>query len=616
MPNPVLLRSILASVVLALLLSYPLCLHPWTEAIGSVDGDGAKHLWNLWWMRAEILQGPWGLETTLVNYPNGMRLYPIEPFNGLLALLIPLPPVPLSNLLALIHLSLMGIFTGALGRRICEYVRGDYILLDPERGGLIAGALAQGSAFSAFTLHVGVGELRQVWWIPLGLLCAWELREAALWGEWKRSILWSLALAASLAAAVLSCFYHGFFLATALAIWALATLRPNPQLLVGYALAASLSVAIVLPVVHTFSSSYGTDNQAPKEGFVDWMQNWRQPVETYKHAALDPYEAIVPRTGERQQSDRQMMAYTGGRYLGLSTLALACLGILAAPRRALPWVIVGLGSFVLAMGTVPWWQGEQLNWEGGRILLPLAWINRALSYTAEPLNFPARYLSVTTLALALLGSLASRWRWSIAIVPIALIDIAYNDLVPWPRASFSLPDMQGLEPGTGAVFEASFVVKAATAVQGGGEASVIAGIDPETRLRAMAAQIQLGRPIQGMPVERVDHWATDGMAWARALPLSENLANGRSTDERESLYLLRQRGFDRVLLTHDARNPPSPQLLAVLDHAMQRTSTAPYGTLWQIPEVNASPEEAAAWMAAQETRTARLSPAHLAPQYQ
>ncbi len=601
MPRRLLL---LQSFLLSLLLSFPLILHPFSQAIGSIDGDGPKHVWNLWWMRAEFWGGVWGLRTDFVNYPEGMSLYPIEPLNGILTAFLPLPPIFLSNMLALAHSTLLGLCAGWLGWRVSRNSMGAYV----------AGALAQGSAFSAFTLHVGVGELRQIWWIPLGLAMADCTREAAL--EGGRVWRWALGLAACLAGAVLSCFYHGFFLGTGLAIWALLTLRPSARLIGAWLLAAGLSIAVVLPVVRSFSASYDSNTQAPEENFTQWMQNWRQPVETYRFAALDPSEALLPRLEARKQTDRQQMAYTGGRYLGVSTLLLGFLGLIAAPRKALPWVGVAVGTFVLAMGTVPWWHGQQLTWEGGRLLLPLAWINRALSYVAEPLNFPARFLSVTTVALAVLGALACRWRRVWILVPISLIEVTAGDLVPWPRSTFPMPDMGALKAGEGAVFEASMVLKAGASSNDG---SVIAGIDPETRLRAMAGQLQLGRPIQGMPVERVDHWATGGMAWARALPLADALLqggfSGGKDQYRADLYLLRDRGFDRVLLTHDSEHGPPPGPRAVLDALMSPAGTAPNGTLWEIPEVPATPEEATRWREEQTERAAKLSAPALAPQY-
>lgn len=594
----------LLSVLVSLLVTWPMAIHPFSMAIGSQDGDGPKHVWNLWWMRREFWTGPLGLSTQLVNWPGGMELYPIEPLNGLFTALLPLPPIFLSNLLAFAHITLLGICTGWLGR----------LVSGTRRGGIIAGILAQGSAFTAFTLHAGVGELRQVWWIPLGLCLAIRMREACLESrpEWWK---WSLGLAAVLAGAVLSCFYHGFFLATALSTWALVTLRPNAKLLAAYALAAGLSAGTSIPVIKTFSATYGTDTR-PNTSFSAWMDDWGGHMETYKNAALDPQDFLFPRTKARRPVDRQMFAYTGGRYIGISVLLLSFLGILAAPRKAGPWVMVSLVGLILSLGTVPWWSGEQLTLNGQRVLLPLAWINRALAYFAEPLNFPARFLSVTTIGFAVLGGLAGRWKWTPYLVPIAILDVLAGDLVPFPRSMLTIPDMSGLEAGEGAVLDASMILKAAQSNPG--DSSVIAGIDPETRLRAMAAQIELGRPIQGMPIERIDHWATDGMAWARALPLSGAMTAGRldpSHNYQEDLWLLRARGFDRILITHDATNGPPPQAAGILNQLCTKASRAPYGSLWIIPEVTASESDQNKWIDEQNTRASKVGVPMLGEQY-
>ena len=291
------------SVALALLLTWPAAAHFRTAAVGSPDGDTVKHLWTLWWMRAEAFGGVSGLRTTLVDFPVGFDLWPIEPSNGVVAALIPLDPVPLSNFLAILHLSLLGLAAGWLGHLVSER----------RMGAHVAGALTQGSSFVAFTLHVGVGELRQVWWIPLGLACLLRARETL-------EARWFAALGASLVGATVSCFYHGFFLATAVAVLALATIRPSRRLLAGYALTALLSVAVVVPVVHRFSTSWAPADEQ-RDDFRTWMSR-RYELDTYRGAALDPVELFRPRDGA---PDRQALSYTGGRYLGICAAVLALL---------------------------------------------------------------------------------------------------------------------------------------------------------------------------------------------------------------------------------------------------------------------------------------------------
>ena len=70
----------LVSALLSVALTWPLALTLRSESIGSPHGDGLKHLWTLWWIRAEVMaKGAIPFQTQLLNYPEGMALYPIEP---------------------------------------------------------------------------------------------------------------------------------------------------------------------------------------------------------------------------------------------------------------------------------------------------------------------------------------------------------------------------------------------------------------------------------------------------------------------------------------------------------------------------------------------------------
>lgn len=590
----------LQSLVLALALTWPAPARFWTEAVGSVEGDGVKHLWNLWWMRAEAFSGPVGLRSDLVNFPTGLELWPIEPLNGLLSLLIPLPPVPLSNLLAVLHLFLLGLCAGWLGKVVSER----------PLGAFVAGALAQGSAFAAFTQHVGVGELRQTWWIPLGLVCLVKARTTL-------EPRWFGALALSLAGATLSCFYHGFFLATAVSLYALATLRPWPRLLGSYAAAALLSLAIVVPVIRGFSANYAPTEQRGADSFGDWMAK-RYELDTFRGAALDPVELLTPR--DAGAADRQTLSYTGGRYLGWIPLLLAGLGVVAAPRKAVPWLIVGAGGLLLSLGTVLWWDGALVAAGSGRVVLPLATLNRALAWVAEPMNFPARFVVVPTLAIAVLGALATRWRWLLVLVPAAVVEVAWGDLVPWPRATIVLPRV-AVAPAAldtlsrGAV--ADLTVFTRSAVPGADKIgqSWLARVDPESRTRGIAAQLVLDRPFSTVPIERVDHWGPEGLYWTAALPLAHALTGASVTDDdlRASAWLLADAGFAAVLLTHSCDNGP-PQSAASLDQALGARIPAGCATLWPVPAPTPAPD-APRWASEQSARATALAPPAMGPQF-
>lgn len=551
------LHLLLQSLALAVVASWPMLGHFGSAAIGSPESDTIKHVWTLWWMKQQLLSGG-GLHTELVNFPEGMSLYPIEPLNGLLSLMVPFGAVTTSNLLALVHLTLTGLCAGWLGK----------LVSGSDRGGLVAAALLQGSAFVAFTLHVGVGELRQVWWLPLGLGCLLRAHETR---EWR----WFLALAGALAGCVLSCFYHGLFLATAVAVVALVTLRPWWRLWVGYALAAGLSLAIVLPVIAGFSASFGKGR--PREVFG----THGEVLLEYRVEAAHLDDLVRWRTPDPEPEARQERAYAGGRYLGLLSLVLAAAGIAASPKRAYPWVAVALVGTVLALGSVLWWGDDKVRVGGHALQLPLAWLNDALTKHAEPINFPARFLALPSVALAMLGALATRWRWAFWLVPFALIDIAAHDLAVWPRLTVTLPDMAGIEDD--ALLLAGIGGPLA-------DLSLAAESNEESRTLAVAAQLTTGRATQAVPLERLDAWAPEGNLWLRGRTISAygNLARpGVQPPEEAAVVLdlvaMRDRGFTGLLLTH-RESRVDPRTEALFTRLCGSPVRAPHATVWKIPQ--------------------------------
>ena len=550
-------RLLLQSLMLAIVVSWPMLRYPSEAAIGSPESDTIKHVWTLWWMKQQLFTGG-GLHTSLVNYPDGMSLYPIEALNGLLSLLLPFGAVTTSNLLAFLHLVLTGLCAGWLGK----------LVTGTDRGALVAGALLQGSAFVAFTLHVGVGELREVWWLPLGLGCLLRAYETRQWR-------WFLALAGALAGCTLSCFYHGLFLATAVAVVALVTLRPWWRLWVGYALAAGLSLALVIPVVQGFSSTFGKGR--PQEVFG----THGEVLLDYRVEAAHLDDLVRWRSPAPEAEARQERAYAGGRYLGLLSLVLAAAGFAASPKRAYPWVAVGIVGTVLALGSVLWWGDEKVRVGGHALQLPLAWLNDALTKHAEPINFPARFLALPSVALAVLGALATRWRWAVWFVPFALVDVAAHDLAVWPRLTVTLPDMTGIEDE--ALLRAGIDGPLA-------DLSLAAESNEESRTLAVAAQLVTGRATQGVPLERLDAWAPEGNQWLRARAISALGTLARPgvqmpSPEAVSLDLaaLRERGFAGLLLTHrDTRADPATD--ALLTQLCGSPIRAKHGTVWKIPD--------------------------------
>lgn len=589
--------TLLQSLALAVLLTWPVSAHLSASALGSPDGDGLKHVWNLWWMRQEFWDGTWGLATTWVGFPAGMDLYPIEPFNLIFAALVPIDPVTLSNLLALLHLTLLGWCACGLG----------WLLSGRLGGALATGALTQCSAFAAFTLHVGVGELRELWWLPLGFCCLLRAQE-----DGQRR--WFFALGATLTLAMLSCFYIGFFLAIGVLTHALLTLRGKMSLLPRYAVTAVIAAVLTLVPFRYFAATYDPLDDRSVITFSEWTQS--RPRATYETAAVEPSQLLSWRNDERAGSSRQIMAYTGGRYLGLLTLVLAVLGVAAAPRKSAPWVGVALVAVVFSLGTVLLEGGEVVVFRGSRLVLPLAPLNQYLGFYAESINFPARFLALAAVALPAAAAAASRWRWTLVLVPLACLDMVQHDLVPWPRATFTLPDVRALKRDHSE--KGVLNITPFTYLRTPDAAQLLAYKNPEGRAAAIAAQIAMQRRFDIVPIERMDVWASRGLLWALPLPMLRSLASASpstAAEHREDLWLMRDRGFDKLLLTFVVINAEVERVEAFVTSVCGAPEKTPIARVWGIPKVDATDAESAAWREAHEATVKRIKPPKMGVQF-
>ena len=125
----------------------------------------------------------------------------------------------------------------------------------------------------------------------------------------------------------------------------------------------------------------------------------------------------------------------------------------------------------------------------------------------------------------------------------------------------------------------------------------------------------LDRPFQTVPVERQEMWALDGLLWTATVPLVVSAVDwdrGRE-QARESVWLLRQRGFGSVILTHTCGGAPDAQAAEVFDRFIGRRTSGRCFALWALPPLNASPAEGQRWLEAQADRVSRLPVPKLQP---
>ena len=590
------LKVVLVSVLLSLLLTWPAVLHLSDQVLGSPDADGGKHFWTLWWMNQSLVYlHDFPLTTGLVNFPVGMELYPIEPLNGLgVSLLFFLPLVAAINVIALINLSLTGILGAHLGRA----------LTGSAQAGLVCGILLQSSAISLFTIHSGVGELQHLWWLPLCFLMWHRLRSHMRWRD-------SATLGLSLAGASISCFYYGLFAGMGVAVLSITTIwagKESGKLLLRYALAAVISLAIILPVSLNFAGTFG-QGDPPRVGLMTYITdgNHGQPVTDPPSARLELSQLI--QTAERSTASREDVAYGGGRYIGLPALLLVFGALFLKLRKALPWIAVGGMGIVFALGSYLVAGGEVATTAvGTRYQMPFLYLNRALGYLVEPVNFPVRFLALTACAFAVCGALVAassfkgRKLASAALVLALLnaLSVQWGQMVPRPMPRFVppyYPALEDLPSDFGPLMDLTQAMRA----------------DPETRNASQSAQTVHRQAVQSVPIERIEKFAEEGQIWVKALPLLQWLKSidsgtpstlSESAEAEPGLALLKDRGFEGVLLIGPGANRAyHPDVYRAVAQVLGESEVEDgRSAVWRLPDHSYTEEEMQALRAIQATR--------------
>ena len=577
------------SVAVAVALTWPTVLRLDEFVLGSPDADTMKHLWTLWWIRHSVVHEH-GLpfSTELLNYPVGLDLWPIEPLNGLAAVAAPgLSVVTVSNLAAMVNLALTGVTAALL---VHELTRS-------RLAAVLAGLLLEGSSYAAFVIHVGVGELQHLWLLPLGF---WMLLRTTRTSSWR----WALGLGGVVIFTVLASFYHGIFLATGLVVLGVDQIVASThwrRTLALLALAAGTAVIVTVPLTRVFAGSYGIDPDERGDLHSGLNGAWTSTEVEDRTARLEPEQLFFGRLDWSAPDASQVRAYGGGRLLGFPLLGLVLVALWREPRRTLPWVAVAMVGIVLAMGSFASSGGRDLQPFGRAIVLPFAWLNFLLRVVAEPIHIHVRFLALTSTAIAVIAGLAvasglqgKRRLWSVLVVVLVLAnlaDVRLRQIVPWPMETFALPDFAALE------FLAEDESRAGVL-----DLTAVWAREADSRRRVMAAQMVHGRPIQEVPIERVEYFAPDGLRLAHSLRF---LRDAYTTDQEEvpvsvlnyraDFLTLQEAGFSWLLVTSpDEGWQLSGATLQALTRTFGRpTIDADRILLFSLPRLDCSPAEAA-----------------------
>ncbi len=404
------LLVLLFFTVLTLLMTWPLITKINTAYAGNNE-DLWTFQWDNWWTRYALQHGYDVLFTPVQFYPAGVSLaaHSLSFYNSLLW-------IPLAALVGDIAAYNITVLLTFILSGYTMYKLVEYLLKPVDRGSVNQGsgirdqgmdvpttdhrsripALIAGIIFAFAPYHfsqsLGHVSLASVQWFPLlALFILKATRETK-----RRNIMWIGLTTLLITATRLQFLVLGGVVFALLVLVDWLALRREwvrgawTRLIAGAAIGLLLSLPIVLPAVHLFTRAATPDELIADE------QTWGQTdlaayfVPMTYHPLLG---SIVQPLYESFIKNRAWMPY-----LGIVPLFLAMWGTLRQRRRALPWVTIGLFSFIMALGPFLRVNGAELTG------LPLPYALIGDRFPLNTLRSPDRYNLMLPLALAPLAA--------------------------------------------------------------------------------------------------------------------------------------------------------------------------------------------------------------------
>jgi hypothetical protein len=396
------LLVLLFFTILTLLMTWPLI-----TQLGSVYAGNNEDLWTFqwdnWWTRYALQHGYDTLFTPVQFYPIGVSLaaHSLSFYNSLLW--IPLAAlfgdIAAYNLTVLLTFILSGYTMTKLVEYLLQDSPGNARAILPAANNqrltttsaLIAGIIFAFAPYH-FSQSLGHVSLASVQWFPL--LALFILKAAR--EPHKRNSLWISLTTLLITATRLQFLVLGgvVFAIFVLADWLLLrrawTHGAWARLIGGAALGLLLSLPIVLPAARLYLQAETPDMLIADE------QTWGQTDLAAYFVPMTYHPVLGSSVQPVYQNFIKNRAWMP--YLGLVPLLLAVWGALRKPRRAGPWLAIGLFSFVMALG--PFLRVNGVAYEN--LGLPYALIGDR--FPLNILRSPDRYNLLLPLALAPLAA--------------------------------------------------------------------------------------------------------------------------------------------------------------------------------------------------------------------
>lgn len=394
-PLPPAVKAAGCALLLAIVVTWPVVLQPTELLVGHPGNDLWNHVWGYWWVGAELAQGRWPTQTTLLAFPDGGSLYFIDTVQALISLPLQIlsGPVIAYNMTVVFGLALSAFGAWLLAYQVsgCSVSAGVAMVIYGVSPHLL------GQAYN------GISETVCAGWLPIAL---WYLLRFMDRPTWRRAFV----LGALMAMCLLTSWYYGLFavLATGvLVLWRGARqpfVQPWLRTLGRLSVATVVGLVLTAPALTLFRSSLDAPDalvtRDPAFVQASLLYHNITDLAAFFHPTKIPSPDLYTLYGE----ELLIVIYLG--WVGLA-LALAAFLFTRRHREFGPWVWLGLFFFVFSLGPYLNMAGQMVEIDGRRIPLPFLPLFDVLPLFSR-ISHPFRFVVGVSLAISIVAASGTR----------------------------------------------------------------------------------------------------------------------------------------------------------------------------------------------------------------
>ena len=453
------------AVLITAIFTFPLVLFWRTHIPGLAISDGINHAWYAWWYQHAFFDlGHSPAEIDLLYYPHEyshplMTATPWSRFLPSFAVYFGASMQEAYN----VHLFFSYVFTWVFMSLLCRELTGN------REAAILGGAIF--AFFPNRNMHALSGHFTQI------LTYTYPLLVLALWRIWKkptlkRGVWWGAAFVVT---ATVDLMPLAYFAVPVVGIMLLFFLLKDRMHLLSGAMLKSLGIGVVIIALVMIPLFFPLVLPA-MQGGLGWYQEGG-----LTDFSADLISIVVPPPGHFLNRVwpsllglSENVYYFGVSffeavvYIGWVVLAWAVLGVIKMGKEYSDvklWLLIAIGSSILALGSVLRVAGEVITLGDGSVInLPYYFVSQLplLSWGRTParLHFTAMF-AVAILASYGLAWLFSRvkrsvWRLSLMAALLLLIFLDSKTHFPWPMLELSIPEFYeqiAADDEAGAIFD-------------------------------------------------------------------------------------------------------------------------------------------------------------------